>query len=91
MSNLGYKLTSKSIEYSFYCKDAQDVYLCLFNQESKLVEKIQLSKRENHWHCEISKCKKEFLYCYEIHRNNENFLVSDPYAQKVEKDRILDK
>lgn len=87
MSNLGYKLTSKSIEYSFYCKDAQDVYLCLFNQESKLVEKIQLSKRENHWHCEISKCKKEFLYCYEIHRNNENFLVSDPYAQKVEKDR----
>jgi glycogen operon protein len=89
----GATLHSDGCNFSIYCPDAQDVYLCLFDKDDNEVAQIKLEQRvQSKWFGFVSDIKEGQKYAYRVNsklNRKVNFemdlgrLLIDPYAKQL--------
>jgi isoamylase len=89
----GATLQSDGCNFSIYCPDAQDVYLCLFDEADNEVAQIKLEQRlQSKWFGFIKDIKEGQKYAYRVntkpyHKVNSEMnlgrLLVDPYAKQL--------
>jgi glycogen operon protein len=93
VSPFGATLQSDGCNFSIYCPDAQDVYLCLFDEADNEVAQIKLEQRlQSKWFGFIKDIKQGQKYAYRVnsksHRKvnsqmNVGRLLIDPYTKQL--------
>jgi isoamylase len=89
----GATLQSDGCNFSIYCPDAQDVYLCLFDKADNEVAQIKLEQRlQSKWFGFIKNINEGQKYAYRVnskphHKVNSEMnlgrLLIDPYAKQL--------
>jgi glycogen operon protein len=89
----GATLNSEGCNFSIYCPNAREVYLCLFDEEENEVEQIKLKQRiRSSWFGFISGVRKGQRYAYRVkskpnRKVNADMdvgrLLIDPYAKSL--------
>nr|WP_297348969.1 alpha-amylase family glycosyl hydrolase [uncultured Glaciecola sp.] len=93
VSPFGATLQSDGCNFSIYCPDAQDVYLCMFDETDIEVAQIKLEQRmQSKWFGFITNIKKGQKYAYRVNSKpyckvNSDMdlgrLLVDPYAKQL--------
>ena len=89
----GASLTSEGCNFSIYCPDARDVYLCLFDDNDNEIAQIQLQQRiQSKWFGLVRGVQQGQRYAYRVnskaHRKvnaqmDLGRLLIDPYAKQL--------
>ena len=89
----GATLKNNGCNFSIYCPDAKEVYLCLFDDSDKEVAQIRLQQRvQSKWFGLVTGIKEGQKYAYRVHSKphrkvNEEMsvgrLLIDPYAKQL--------
>lgn len=90
---LGASITSQGVNFAVFSKNAQQLYLCLFNAEHEEVDRLPFTERtDDIWHIEVMGLKEGQLYglradgLFEpqsMHFFNINKLLIDPYTKSL--------
>ncbi len=91
----GATLSEKGCNFSIYCPDAEEVYLCLFDEQERPLQQILLRERiQSKWFGFVEGVKEGQLYAYRV-RSKAHKKVSDdmsigkllidPYAKALSK------
>jgi isoamylase len=93
VSPFGATLQSDGCNFSIYCPDAQDVYLCLFDEADNEVAQIKLEQRmQSKWFGFIKDIKEGQKYAYRVNSKPHSKvnsqmdlgrLLVDPYAKQL--------
>jgi isoamylase len=93
VSPFGATLQSDGCNFSIYCPDAQDIYLCLFDEADYEVAQIKLEQRmQSKWFGLIKGIKEGQKYAYRVNSKpqskvnsemNLGRLLIDPYAKQL--------
>jgi glycogen operon protein len=97
----GATLSKEGCNFSIYCPDAKDVYLCLFDDADNEIAQLKLLQRvQSKWFGFVSGVKEGQRYAYRVnskaHRkvNSEmdlGRLLIDPYAKKLSHALVWDR
>ncbi|MBF7072604.1 glycogen debranching protein GlgX [Glaciecola sp. MH2013] len=91
----GATLNESGCNFSIYCPDAEQVFLCLFSEDDQELARFKLHQRiQSKWFCCIKGVKEGQKYAYrvrpKVHRRvndemDEGRLLIDPYATQISK------
>ncbi|MGQ8365686.1 glycogen debranching protein GlgX [Glaciecola sp. 1036] len=89
---LGATLTARGCNFSIYCPDAAQVFICLFDPDENEIAQVALTQRiQSKWFGEITNVKEGDLYGIRVtpkpHKHNigcsKEKLLIDPYAKQL--------